>query len=119
MSVKIFMTKFGFIIGEQIKEADDQVILENPGLIQMAQSEGGMKFIISKMFPPILANEKELYKKFPIRKTDIVYCGPAIPDMIQSFKKYVGTLIENRSGIKIFGSGAMDKLKGLGGGIIK
>jgi hypothetical protein len=39
--------------------------------------------------------------------------------MIQSFKKYVGTLIENRSGIKIFGSGAMDKLKGLGGGIIK
>jgi hypothetical protein len=67
----------------------------------MAQSEGGMKFIISKMFPPILANEKELYKNFSIRKTNIVYCGPAIPDMIQSFKKYVGTLDEYQIAMRL------------------
>lgn len=127
MDVKIFSTQHhGHVIGEVINveyyedlKSRNCVHLRNPGAIQVVQTEKGIQFVVGEIIPPFYANQSDLLNDFPVKLKDVMFEGKADPGMTERYKKYATKLIEKRSGIQVVGSGALDKLKELGGKLIK
>lgn len=115
--VRIYLTQFGYFIGEVKEENEDTTWLQNPGQIQIIPPQNGkpVAFTITEIIPPVFKNRDMLYREFPVRKNAIMFSGPAEDSFIQYYDQYVVQLIKKRSGIQLL----QPHQKNLPGNILK
>lgn len=122
MRIKIYnVVGLGFIVGEKIdlnkiesavkasktfkagSGDDGKIYLEYPGMLILNQQtpQGGLQHLMVEPIPDVFAGKDDFLKQFPIKKKDIVLSGKPVPDIIELYSKYRGTLVERITGIKV------------------
>ena len=103
MSIKLYnVTGLGFVIGEKISQENDYIYLEYPAIIAMQVSTPqGVKDVMVEPVPPIFIGRNEILKRFPLKKSLIIYSGKPTDKVSELYGEYTTQLQSRLSGIHL------------------
>jgi hypothetical protein len=65
----------GYVVGRVVDEDDEKWAVEYPGLVILTQQDGMTHANIVELVPQFFLNQRELAEKFPIPKSQPMFCG--------------------------------------------
>jgi len=112
MSIKIYSVMgVGLIVGEKIRQENEKVYLEYPGVVvPNQQTPQGIQTLMVPPVPGFFAGQFELLKEFPLKKNHIIISGLPSQDILDLYSDYSKKVREAATGIVEVGADAMDHL---------
>lgn len=106
MSIKIYNTTgLGFVLGEKISQDDDFVYLKYPGIfVQQMTQQGQPQSVIIEAVPPFFKGRDEMLKRFPLKKSMIIYGGQPEIKVVEAYEQYATQLQTRLTGIHVVGA---------------
>jgi len=100
--IKYYQTLFGPILAEEIEEGERYYVLKNAATMRPVRQVGNdVEMLIVQFFPKMITNHKELHNRFNLKKSMVIFSGPADHNMVVGYEDFCRKLSAEIAGIHL------------------
>jgi len=124
MSLKLYSVMgIGLIVGVKVETDEENIYLKHPGIYYANQQrDGRVQHMMMDPIPDgILESKNEILKRFPIKKSLILFSGKPTVNLISLYQQHEKNVIQRMTGLRLVSSDALNHLPktGKGGPVIQ
>jgi hypothetical protein len=94
-----YISGVGYLVGRILDEDDEKWTLEYPGVVVIAHRNGVAHANIVELVPQFFLNQRELAEKFPILKSQSMFCGRMSTDLNNMYFEFAKKMRMKFTGI--------------------